>query len=137
MSTTSMIYLRVRPEDFGRTITCNVKSLPVELRENIYPCRPFTIPAKPHNNDLIIGVYCHWDGYPSGVGATLQKYYPNYEDVLNLIALGDLSCCADTHIVSYNNWRDENTKITKVEGGNEPHREEYNYLFENGMWQRF
>lgn len=20
-------------------------------------------------------VYCHWDGYPSGVGKTLQKYY--------------------------------------------------------------
>lgn len=37
------------------------------------------------------GIYCHFDGYPDGVGKILSKHYTIQEKVDSLIALGDLS----------------------------------------------
>lgn len=39
----------------------------------------------------LVGIYCHFDGYPSGVGATLDTYYKTPKKVDELIALGDIS----------------------------------------------
>jgi hypothetical protein len=36
-------------------------------------------------------IYCHFDGYPSGVGATLQAHYTDPGKVAKLIGLGALS----------------------------------------------
>jgi hypothetical protein len=36
-------------------------------------------------------IYCHWDGYPSGVGRVLLDHYTDPDKVEALIALGDLS----------------------------------------------
>jgi hypothetical protein len=36
-------------------------------------------------------IYCHWDGYPKGVGKTLVEHYLMREKIESLIALGDLS----------------------------------------------
>ena len=36
-------------------------------------------------------IYCHWDGYPEGVGATLDTHWRNEEKIGELMALGDLS----------------------------------------------
>jgi len=36
-------------------------------------------------------IYCHFDGYPSGVGAKLRKYYSNPSKIDKLLALGDIS----------------------------------------------
>jgi hypothetical protein len=38
------------------------------------------------------GVYCHFDGYPTGVGKTLKEYYNNEQIIRELISLGDMSC---------------------------------------------
>ena len=38
-----------------------------------------------------IGVYCHSDGYPEGVGATLLEHYTDEAKLRELLALGDLS----------------------------------------------
>ena len=40
--------------------------------------------------NVIKGIYCHWDGYPSHNGAILQEHYTRPK-ASNLIALGDLS----------------------------------------------
>jgi hypothetical protein len=37
------------------------------------------------------GVYCHWDGYVDGVGATLKEHYVDSSKINDLIALGSLS----------------------------------------------
>lgn len=37
------------------------------------------------------GIYCHYDGYIEGVGATLQLAYNTAEKVEKLLKLGDLS----------------------------------------------
>jgi len=42
----------------------------------------------------IIGVYCHYDGYPTGVGRTLKEHYTDPTKVDSLIALGALSYLA-------------------------------------------
>lgn len=38
-----------------------------------------------------VGVYCHNDGYPDGVGATLAAHYDTYDKAMALVSLGDLS----------------------------------------------
>lgn len=37
------------------------------------------------------GIYCHFDGYPKGVGATLLQHYADPAKVSALIDLGDIS----------------------------------------------
>jgi hypothetical protein len=39
----------------------------------------------------VISIYCHWDGYLSGVGETLLNHYNTYERANELVALGALS----------------------------------------------
>ena len=36
-------------------------------------------------------IYCHWDGYPQGVGQTLVEDYKDLDKVNKLLDLGDLS----------------------------------------------
>jgi hypothetical protein len=47
------------------------------------------------NNENILHIYCHWDGYPEGVGDILLRSYNTRERVLELMKLGDLSVLAD------------------------------------------
>ena len=42
-------------------------------------------------NGEVRSIYCHYDGYPSGVGAMLKEHYTNPEKLESLIALGDIS----------------------------------------------
>lgn len=39
----------------------------------------------------IQAIYCHWDGYPRGVGRTLVKHYTDPVKIDQLLMLGDLS----------------------------------------------
>ena len=41
--------------------------------------------------DYVKTIYCHWDGYPSGVGQTLVNNYTSPSAVFDLLELGDLS----------------------------------------------
>ena len=38
----------------------------------------------------IESIYCHFDGYLEGVGEKLYNYYSNYDDIKDLIKLGDI-----------------------------------------------
>ena len=42
------------------------------------------------HGDKVKSIYCHWDGYLEGVGATLLKHYESSK-ANNLVALGDMS----------------------------------------------
>lgn len=67
----------------------------------------------------IESIYCHFDGYPRGVGRTLLTHYPTALDAVMLLSLGDLSICAGPlstlaptgtrygDVVSYFRWRGE------------------------------
>ena len=41
--------------------------------------------------DKILSIYCHYDGYPTGVGETLKKHYLDPAKIQSLMELGDLS----------------------------------------------
>jgi len=39
----------------------------------------------------VVSIYCHFDGYPEGVGSMLNKHYKDVNKIKELIALGNLS----------------------------------------------
>ena len=49
--------------------------------------------------DYYIGVYCHYDGYPSHTGYILQNYIKNYNDAIQVVSFGDL---ISLKIIDYN-----------------------------------
>lgn len=40
---------------------------------------------------MVKAIYCHFDGYPDGVGKMLKDHYQDENKVKELIALGDIS----------------------------------------------
>jgi hypothetical protein len=44
-----------------------------------------------NQNGSVKSIYCHFDGYLSGVGRTLKEYYTTQAKVEALIELGDIS----------------------------------------------
>ena len=101
------------------------------------------------DNDYVLSVYHHWDGYPSFLGVFLQQNYTTKEQIAELIDGGDISCIdsttdwnnekVDNHVLYYND-RGEKTEPRldlNVEDYIENKlsaMEEYAYLFENGEW---
>ncbi len=85
-------------------------------------------------------VYCHHDGYPSGVGRTLREYYDRPEDVINLLSFGNISSLATTieDTVFYGRDRNEtNQELVEVtydeylpSTGSRDSGIEYRYLFD-------
>ena len=101
------------------------------------------------DNDYVLSVYHHWDGYPSGLGVFLQHNYTTKEQIAELLDGGDISSIysrtdwnneqVDEHVLYYND-RGEKTEPRldlNVEDYIENEYsadEEYAYLFENGEW---
>ncbi len=89
----------------------------------------------------IRAVYCHWDGYPEGVGETLKSCYKDAFSVTNLLDRGDLSALDNTPETStaYAD-RGEELKIHTFKTVDEwidwanASGCEYSYLFENDAW---
>jgi len=100
-------------------------------------------------------VYCHYDGYTQGVGATLLESYNTPELVSELLSFGDMSFLAseihpssDTHsfdtpernvTVFYNRDRGESDNDARFATIEEWHKEyssciDYLYLFSAGRW---
>lgn len=85
----------------------------------------------------VISIYCHNDGYISGVGTQLMNSFPNGTDssvIEGFIKEGDRSTLA----LSYKEWRDE--KCPSKRHGSVPKFfdgdiEEYGYLYTaEGEW---
>jgi hypothetical protein len=102
----------------------------------------------------VTSIYCHFDGYPEGVGEKLILHYDTEEKVKALIALGDLS-----HLTSelspapgvIHNFNNPVFSVTiayhrdRGEDFNQEHHtnaeeffngdvEDFGYLFQNGEW---
>lgn len=41
-------------------------------------------------------IYCHFDGYPDGVGSTLENHYTDVDKIEELIEGGDISSLRET-----------------------------------------
>lgn len=106
MSTRSNIYLKLKDESKGQTIKFDFSKLPREHGEQHaeleFPIKDVTIPQDAE----YIGIYHHWDGYITGVGDTLLEGYTDYDTILNLLVMGDISTI-NGGVTSYQGWRNE------------------------------
>lgn len=97
--------------------------------------------AKLNPDGSVTSVYCHWDGYPDGVGATLRQHYTNQVKIDLLLALGDLSSLGIKGSLFYGRDRGE-TDVDAVPHKNEDawkdYRKtsgcEYGYLWNGTTW---
>jgi hypothetical protein len=99
-------------------------------------------------NGTIRSIYCHFDGYPDGVGATLIDHYSNRQKLNMLINLGDISileenvATMDEHsfnnpkkgvTVAYHRDRGEELRRARVDSSLEVFAnsdyEEYGYVY--------
>lgn len=100
-------------------------------------------------------VYCHFDGYPEGVGKTLVEHYQDREKVEKLIGLGALSVLGETigrkvkfdgfkdtgrQCLAYHRDRGEPLDIGEHDSVEAFYQEategweEYAYLYRQGVW---
>ena len=111
-------------------------------------------------NDKAITIYSHWDGYPEGVGQTLKDHYSTLDQALALVALGAVSSLgksidnpdghsfnapAEDCTVFYGRDRGEDDVACDVQSissfktrnvkDSKWGRQEYNYVFDNGIWK--
>lgn len=98
------------------------------------------------------GIYCHFDGYPEGVGATLKEHYTEESKIAALFALGDLSSLGervdpigphsfsnreDGTTTAYHRDRGDDFLITKgatIEEVCNMIDHEYAYVWDGGKW---
>ena len=99
------------------------------------------------DDNSVLSVYHHWDGYPQWLGRILKTHYNTREQVAELIDGGDMSSCWSDSI-----WGDKlpegkyAPEYYSARGENCPPRydkdmeeffsmgEEYSYIFRNGNW---
>ena len=96
MSTTSTIYVKVRKEDKGKALKCDLSKVSLNLnnslRIKVEEIERKITPIKLDKD--YIRIYVHWSGDVDGVGRELLNNY-DYEKALNLILLGDESDIID------------------------------------------
>lgn len=75
-------------------------------------------------------IYCHFDGYPDGVGQDLLDAKFTYEDALNFIMLGDHSTVKEAYIFRGESWQQD-----KPDCMDKPQcHQEYLYCFMDDDW---
>lgn len=142
MSTISCIMLKIKEEDLNQVKTFNADLLPVKTEGwDAYgekTCEDKAQPVKVEK--AYIGIYCHYDGCPSGVGSALKEKFNDYETILNLIIGGDCSSVWFDGVKRYANRDSEEWEYIKPTQGDNPKDvyerfdgAEYGYLFEDGV----
>ena len=89
-------------------------------------------------DDSILSVYHHWDGYPSWLGRILKTHYNTKAKVSELMDGGDMSAAwGDDKQPEYYSARGENCppSLMKLnEYLDKNNNEEYAYIFRNNEW---
>ena len=83
------------------------------------------------DNGNVLQIYCHWDGYPDGVGQDLLDDFNSYDKALELILEGDHSTPHESYTSMGGDW-ESNRPVQRTQ----PRRcEEYLYVFKDGNWK--
>ena len=83
------------------------------------------------DNGNVLQTYCHWDGYPEGVGQDLLNDFNSYDEALKLILEGDHSTPYESYVSKGEDWASN-----RPEQRTEPIcYEEYLYVFKDGEWK--
>lgn len=142
MSTRSCIVIKVKESDLNQVKKFNPELLPVKVEG--WDCYGETTCAEKSQpvelKGAYIGIYCHSDGYPSGVGAVLKEKFNDYETALNLIIGGDCSSVWFDSVRRYGTRSSEDWDYIFPQQGDKPEQvykrfggTEYCYLFEDGV----
>jgi hypothetical protein len=97
-----------------------------------------------NENGTISSIYCHFDGYPDGVGKTLKEHYTDRNKIQSLIDLGNISILGENEIetVAYHRDRGEEKNEARVDNSLEAFSrsdyEKYGYVYtKEGKWVTF
>ena len=86
------------------------------------------------NDRKVLQIYCHFDGYPDGVGAQLIEYFNTYEEALALVLAGDTSYIDDRTTGAYAIHEDYESNLP--EALDEPlQHNDYLYVWSDGEWK--
>ena len=92
------------------------------------------------NDGRYMSIYAHWDGHPGTRGPILTEHYKEYDTVLALMSMGDVSSLGEslTDTIFYSRDRGEglnyNIHDDRQALCREYHSdEEYIYVFEKGI----
>jgi hypothetical protein len=91
--------------------------------------------GKLNKDNTITAIYCHFDGYPSSVGALLYVFYNTEEKLNELLGLGDLrSLESDLETTEAFEENLGGDTYSMDEYLNENSYADYLYLFKNNEW---
>lgn len=94
-----------------------------------------TIAVLNENDNTVVGIYCHWDGYIQHNGKILAENYNDEESARKLVSLGDLSDLGETIEECFAYGRDGGEHYVYAETYYDwtdflsQNDQEYNYLF--------
>lgn len=134
MSIRSAIIIKVRPEDIGKKMKFDPSKLPVSLDKWYYDT------SRDKSKEIVIekeyiGIYCHSDGYPTGVGNALKEKFNDYDTILNLIIGGACSYVWFDGVRRYADRKGERWNYLQPKQGDTPEEiythinSQYCYLF--------
>lgn len=141
MATNSVIILKLKKEDVGRTFKFDPE------RERLANWDFAGEDGQEMSEEVTIGkskkyiaIYCHFNGFTDGVGDTLKRVYTDYERLRNLIIGGDCSFIEDESVRRYGNREYEVWQNIKPMQGRSVKNilEMCNmnaFLFEDGIWK--
>lgn len=90
------------------------------------------------NTDIVTYSYCHFDGYPDGVGKTLLKYYNTSTLAEQISQIGAFSTLEDTYEKTLANKYEEDMKCSEVwyceYSRLDDFGVDYLYLYRYGRW---
>lgn len=99
-----------------------------------------------HNAEEYTAIYCHWDGYPKGVGVTLRDHYTSSGQIDTLLTYGDISSLhedinatkADSYQVTQGDKDALPITFKWFSDMVEHYRRvncEYGYVWQGGLWE--
>ena len=144
MSTRSVVIVKIADSDINKRKKFDPKKVTVEeTKWEEEGTEPVELSKAILLKDKYIGIYCHWDGYPEGVGAGLEKNFNDYEKALNLTLGGFCSVIIEDKIKRYATRKSEEWKYIKPQQADTAKKlistvgdwAEYAYIFEDGKWQ--
>ena len=144
MSTRSSIILKVRKEDIGKKVKFDPSKLTLIGwgKDDLYSYGDESGLEKSEEVTIkteYIGVYCHSDGTPQGIGEILKEQFSDYDKLLNLLVGGDISFIDEQGVRHYANRKGESWEWNKpTQMGSAAaiakHFNENSFLFKDGKW---
>ena len=93
------------------------------------------------SNGNYTGIYCHYDGYPEGVGTKLLENYSTLEDILELFSLGDIRVLEWSldKVEAFDVDLTPGEEYTTLDSMfyHDFDYDDYTYVFEDGKWSFF